>query len=1359
MEIDSRPYDPGTEAARQAGAAAACLDAVAYVPRALAESVARHPDRACPWHERIEGTLLMGDVSGFTAMSELLAKAGKEGAEWLTDIINSFFGSMLGIASRFGGDTMTFGGDAVLLLFGGEDHARRACAAALEMLDATARLPAYKVGSHRVRLGMSMGAHSGKFFLGSAGLEASRLQCLLFGPGAARTCMAEAAASSGELFVTEDTVAALGGDHSIQEHDGFYLVVEVPRTADIGPSVDLDLPSILPCLLPYLPPAVAAGLEPGADAHEPESDHRKVCVVFINLMGVDELLESAGAEAVLADLQAYTSAVVRLADQHGGYLISNDAYTHGLKLILGFGAPVAHEHDTANALRMAAALRCETEAMGLRLPDRIGVNSGFVFAGDVGPAYRRQYTVMGDAVNLAARLMSAAGAGQTYVSAATLAEAGPGFLAEELAPITVKGKQAAIRVCALLGECEQGHAAGTTGDLVGRDEEFHALERASDEARGGRGKVAIIRGEPGIGKSRLTQALRQTLEAREWAVILGGCQAHTSSQPFAPWTAALQTLLGVAAGDDPDAKADRIRTAVRDLLPDSEPWSPLLAPLLGASLPDTDAVRALKEADRRARLFDLVADLVRARAERAPIALIMEDLHWADASSLALLEHVVARSSDARVLVVATSRLRPSLSVDLPDDAVLLDLDELPASTAVEIVSDILGRRDLPEEMARLLLHKARGNPLFLQEVAYSLAGSGTLEQLLSASGSSLAERMAALEIPDRVQGLLMTRIDALPQRTKDVLRTAAVIGATFERSTLHGVVGDTHDAGSLDAEISTLVAQSLAEPDPSAKAPTFRFRHALIQEVAYDSLMFSKRRQLHRRIAEHLEEANTGDLEPLYERLVHHYSAGRVDEKTQVFAVYSAGKARKLFAHDEAVAYYRRALQAVRARTTEATTLRSLIEERIGDTYETAGRPAEAARAFRGSLERWRRAQRRADGARLVLPAVAELTEGFAEDAREASLCHKIGFAYGRTYSDYDLALQWLDRALETLPRGHPALRARISLAESNAWHRKGDYRTAIEWGRLGLGVARRTGTRDVRAYALTILANSYYELGDLNLAIQRDRRALRLYEELDDLSGQALAQMNLGTSLMLLGRIDESLEHYQVALDMYARVGNTKEVAMVNANIGELYVIYGDFELAIEHLQSVLQECDRMPAVLFLEGGTRLNLARAYQGLRRYDEAAAVLSRAASLLEKAGTPTMLTEVLLARAELELETGRPEAQSTCEQALETARALGHRQFESRANRILGRIAHGSGEEARAEALLRESVSQAERIGAPYERGLGLLALAEVYATWSDPAMRRKLFGRTVRQAIRVLTGVGARVWVERARALAAASS
>ena len=1334
--------------------------ALAYVPHVLAAALAASPDREPPWLDEVQGTLLMADVSGFTAMSELLAASGKEGAEWLTDIINSYFGSMLSTAKGHGGDIITFGGDAMLLLYTGPRHAQRACASALAMLDATERLPAFKVGTRRVRLGVSLGAHSGAFMLGSTGLAGSRLQCLLFGPGATRTCRAEAAAGTGELLVTRETVDALGGEGTAEERDGMFKIqgVRCAALSEDEVPVFADLASATEHLLPYLPPAVAATVAAGEPTHVIESDHRKVCVVFINVMGVDELLESDGPEAVVRDLQDYVSSVVRLSDQHGGYVISNDVYTLGLKLIVGFGAPVAHESDTANALRMVASLRHEAEAMGLRLTHRIGVNSGFVFAGDVGPAYRRQYTVMGDAVNLAARLMSAAGPGQVYVSSATLRESEAAFEVETLAPISVKGKKHPVPVCALVGECSVQEGPAQAGSaLFGRDDELRALRQAADEAASGHGRVAVVCGEPGIGKSRLTQALRQTLSESSWEVLVGGCQAYTSGQPFAPWGAPLELLLGIASGDDPEQKALRVQATVRDLLPDSEPWIALLGPLLGASLVDTDAVRALAESERRARLFSLVAELLRARAARTPVALVVEDLHWADTSSLALLMHVVAETRDACVLVVATSRPVPAFAADLPSDAIRIDLEELPSSTAVRIVSDILGRLDLPEEMARILLRKARGNPLFLQEVARSLASSGTLDELLSASGSSLAEQMAALEIPDRVQGLVMARIDALPDAAKDVLRTAAVIGATFERSTLSGVLG-AMSPGVLDDDIATIVAQSLADPEPSAPEPTYRFRHALIQEVAYDSLMFSKRRQLHRRTGEYLERAHSKDLEPVLESLVLHYSAGRDYEKTRFFAVRAAGKARRLFAHDEAVAYYRRGMGTVRARTPKAAALRSVLEELVGDTLEAAGRPAEAANAYKDALRRWERARRGLQGVTSIVSD--EQVLGIAEDtppkSREAALCRKIGFAYSRTYSDYDLSLEWLERAIAALPPGQPALRGQILVASSSSFFRKGEFEKSMTRARQGLELARRVGDRATRAYGLGLIASACFELGKLRQAIRYDSASLPLYIELDDLWGQGSANLNLGTSYALLAMLDKALDHFRMALDIWTRIGNVKETGLAHVNMAEALIMRGDYDLAIDHVTEALAVCGRTGTALWLQGFAQLNLARAYQGKGMLLEALEAVELSVACMEKAHTPGTLAEALLRRAELELRTNRPEkARDTCDSALEMLHALGMKYLESRGLRVRGLVSEALGDGLAAEESLRASVELANHVDAPYERGLGLLALAELYAKSDDPRLRGRPYRRLLRDATAALSKVGARVWVQRARELA----
>ena len=262
-----------------------------------------------------------------------------------------------------------------------------------------------------------------------------------------------------------------------------------------------------------------------------DHEHRNVTVVFVNVLGVDDLLSADGPDALVDEVQRYLEPVVRLVRENHGYLVSNDIYTNGFKLIVGFGVPTAHEHDAENAFRFAATLRDKIDDLDLKLTHRIGVNGGFVFTGDVGPAYRRQYTVMGDAVNLSARLMGAAEPGQVIVSARTAEAAGECFLVRGLAPVRVKGKEHPVEIAALEGQCEppRSETSAQTG-FFGREHELAVLNQARKDVEHGEGRAVVIRGEAGMGKSRLIAEFERAPADSGWSVRVGqGVPAHRRS--------------------------------------------------------------------------------------------------------------------------------------------------------------------------------------------------------------------------------------------------------------------------------------------------------------------------------------------------------------------------------------------------------------------------------------------------------------------------------------------------------------------------------------------------------------------------------------------------------------------------------------------------------------------------------------------------------------------------------------------------------------------------------------------------------------------------------------------------------------
>ena len=1344
---------PGSERATAPtdGADSLLRSALVYAPGTLVSALAAHPDRQPPWLDIISGTLVMADVSGFTAMSERLAGAGKEGAETLTDIINRFFTDMLAIARSHGGVTITFGGDAMLILFHGDEHAARAVRASLQMLEATERHAAFKVGTGRVKLGMSMGAHTGTFYLVTAGDPSLRTQYLILGSDTERTCAAEATASRGELCVSQDTLDCLGTPARAEPCGDFWRITEIAGSAAAAelrpPDVDSGLAEQI---LTFLPPPIASVVATGEGAASIEGEHRKVAVVFVNVLGSEELLATRGAEDFLSAVQTYVAEVVRLADTHGGFLVSNDIYDRGFKLIVIFGAPVAHETDTASALRMAADLDRRRAEMDLGLTHRIGVNAGFVFAGDVGSPDRRQYTVMGDAVNLAARLMSHADTGQVLVSESAATEAGAGFSVQPLEPIRVKGKEQPIPICSLVGECAfaPSDQAMHRIPLVGRELELQQLAEMAARVSENEGNAALVVGETGIGKSRVSGEFRRRLQDACWTEAYGACYEHTRSAPYAPWVQILGGLLGFTSDDDRQSRGTKTLAAVARLDPILEEFGALLAPLLDAEITAAPSLARLDEAVRRRRLFDLIFGIVGDAARTARLCLAVEDLHYADPVSRELLSHVAEAGARLPILLLLTQRPSEEPLVHLsPDRTTVIELQDLSKTAASELIAAIAGRADLPKHVIDAIVTRAKGHPLFLEQLSETLVQPGILERLLAVSPGMIGDELTEMAIPDRVNGLMMARVDALPSSARRTLRTASVAGMVFDTETLQAL-SEEADPQALATDLKELTATSMVDPMPAQGR--YQFHHGLVKDVAYDTLPFYRRRALHDRLAGHLETTHRDHLDPVFELLAHHYYQSRNAEKARLYAVRSAQKATRVYAHDAAIHYCERALSTVRARSTAAAASRSILLERIGDSLETAARHEDAMGRYQDALARWRRVRHSATPAPLVPP---ELSDGPAPVVREALLCHKIGVALERTHRDYAGVLRWLDAAEAALPPRHPRELAAIYSMRGVAYFRRAMYGDAIQWGRRGLALAGRTTDLGLKAYAANTLANSYTEMGDLDRAIRYQQKAIDLYEQLSDVQGLGNAHGNIANCYQLLGLFDESLAHNAVGRRAFERIGFATGVALNLSNTAEVLLGIGHVEEAKERLREALVVCERSGLPPMITGLIHLNFSRVYAREGDLSRATGELDAAVEAFVASGSRGLDTEARLHRAEIELLSGDLAAAGrTCDAALREAHELGMKLLVSRGERLAGVISIRQGDVASAYRHLNDAVAIARQIHAGYERALALLDLAELRGLAAGAGARDKsVAANELEQAVHLLRDSGAETDLARA--------
>jgi len=1096
--------------------------------------------------------------------------------------------------------------------------------------------------------------------------------------------------------------------------------------------------------LAYLPPPIVQALRSGRQAKGIEGEHRKITIAFINLFGVDELMRDHGSDTLLNELQQYLSALIRLADQYGGFIAGNDIYTRGLKLILIFGAPVAHEEDSANALRLALELDRELTQLNIHLYHRIGINSGAIFVGDVGPPYRRQYTVMGDAVNLAARLMSSSSPGQVLLSGQVATEAGSSFIIRELPPIQVKGKKEFIPVCTLESERSITHARviEQRGTLFGREAEVNLFQRLCREVEDGSSRTIVISGDAGIGKSRLCQEFQDHLSNREWSVHRGVCYSHTAAKPYTPWIHVLNSFFNISSTDSVEVRTEKVLNLTRQLKPNLIEMASLLNSFLGLSIPQGDVVRSLDDDTRRRRLFELIVELLQAAATDSPLTIFLEDLHWADHSSLELMNRVSESLQSSRVLVCLTHRPKQDMPLNLqPTSTTTIALGELTKDAALQIIQTILDYPELPDQIAEAILSKARGNPLFLEEVAHSIRNSGALEKVLNVPSFRLAEEMALVDIPDRIGALILSRIDALNDITKETLRAAAVIGNTFDLFALQALLDLSSEDISLEIRLQELVQLDLINQEGDIQESVYQFKQPLIQEVVYGSLLFARRRELHHRVASYLEEAHGEQLEPLYEILVHHYSQSQDNPKIRVYALRAAEKASQIFAHNEAIEYYRRSIDTITDKSDPEVTQRSYLLERIGHCYEVSGHDDEAAQTFLSALRQWHRVTRR----NTLPPAIPPyLDDGLPLKVREAVLYHKIGVSYERN-SEYDSSLDWLELAMQALPPRRPMEAAKINITKSLALFRMGSYQEAIHWGRLGLAISRRSGDRHSLAYACNILTNSYTELGKLKKAIHYCQLAVRLYNELGDLKGQADANGNLGSCYTNSGNLNEALKYFEVGIKADERMGNLSNVAITNNNTGEALLMLGRIDEAITRFNNVVDIYKQQGHPVAATGLALVNLSRAYQRQQNYQIAVDFLKQGKALLRKTKSRGLLTDAVLQEADLYLEMAQiKRALSRCRKALGEAEDLGMKLFEARGLYILGRINQAQGYYEQAEANMQRSASIAQRINADYERGVALLCLAKLYGNYGRAKNSRQRYRFTLRQALSIFRRIGA---------------
>lgn len=699
-----------------------------------------------------------------------------------------------------------------------------------------------------------------------------------------------------------------------------------------------------------------------------ETERRRATILFADITGFTALTERVGAEGAFPIVAGCLRVLEDITRKHGGTVEK----LIGDCVMALFGFPEAMEDAPRVAVNTAIEMRRQVRAYSERLgPDvnldvHIGIHTGLGIAGDVAGALVREFAVMGDPVSVADQLKDLAPAGEVYVGAEMWRATRDVFAYAELPPSPRKGGGVPLRVFRLQSDQERLHRAriGTErrvfSALVGREREVATLREAVGGLASGTGGIVSIVAPAGLGKSRLLREIATSPEAADVAWCEGRSLATGRHLAFHAVVDFCRSLIGIEDGDDDAQALGKLEAMVIGLLPDEvEEVVPFLATLLGLPLDEGRQTRltALHGDAMEKLTLRSVSQLLRAASRDRPVVAVMDDLHWADVSSVELFEALLHLAAEHPILFVnvcrpgyptTSERIRHHAREEHAERAFELELAPLDATAARTMLNNLFRPGDLPRDTRQRIEEKAHGNPFFIEEVVRNLVDEGAVEPVNDSFRAT--DKIASVTIPDSIHEVVMARVDALDTAKRQLLQTAAVIGASFHAQVLGGVV---EDVTQLADDIEALLHAEFLVRSESERGAEYDFKHPLIQEVTYESLLHARREILHRKVAETMERVFPEDVPGYTGMLAYHYGKGGASARAEKFLFRAGAEAARAAAPSEALHFFEEASKLYLEIHKDGgdPSKRALLERNIAEALYYRGRFLDAIDHFNVAL------------------------------------------------------------------------------------------------------------------------------------------------------------------------------------------------------------------------------------------------------------------------------------------------------------------------------------------------------------------------------------------------------------------------
>lgn len=913
-----------------------------YIPDILKSRIADDPTPPNrPFIENHTAAVLFVDISGFTALTEEFAARGPSGAEDISAVLNDFYGQWIKIINTYGGDIIKFAGDGLLVVWQNEDLEYAVLRAAQTAMEARKKLENFRVGNRTLSTRIALSA--GQISLTGLGGVFNRWEMVITGNALEQVGKAQVSLNPGQIIASPEVWKKLK-DHAWGEsaHDGHMLLngISTKVEGEAERSFDLQDDSI-PALRSYIPGSIAKRIDAGQSDWLAEL--RRVTSIFINIPEMTRGVDMDTAQQIAHILQSvvyrYEGSVNKIA-----------ADEKGVSLLAAFGLPpFSHEDDPLRGVLAAQDIHAAVTKLGLNC--YIGVTTGRMFCGVIGNEARREYTITGNSVNLAARLMHAVSAGMTT------SDKNPVFILCDtnthenaknrvdfisLSPIEIRGKSqpVAVFVPQARHAKEMGQIALT--DIIGRENERFALAEALRALIIKESRVVVIESEAGLGKSRLVEELFRQADAMHVNIFLGLAESIEQNTPYHVWKKIASKLFNL----DEQKSISEQKLFFENLMESDESLrerAPLLSAVLPFVIPDNESTKNIIGEARANAMHQLIIERLAKTANDLPTALVIEDVHCLDSGSWALLALAAQRINP--LIIVITARPMGSMTsmeyiqIRSTPSTRFLSLTPLGNLDIETLLCQRLEVKKLPNELVSFIRNKAEGHPFFSEELVYALRDSGFIEiKNNECSITSSAGKLDELNLPGSLEGVITSRIDRMPPSHQLTLKVASVIGRVFALQELSAIYPIKSELTFLPEYLINLEKQELTildSPDPKI---SYLFKHIITQEVAYNLLLFSQRRSLHRAIAEWYEGAFMQDVVTYYPVLAHHWKQADVPQKAIEYLEKSGEMAFRTGAYREAIQFFSQALEKAESPKNanipplkRAYWLRSMGEAKIG--------------------------------------------------------------------------------------------------------------------------------------------------------------------------------------------------------------------------------------------------------------------------------------------------------------------------------------------------------------------------------------------------------------------------------------------